>query len=266
MLRALPNLESTVRRLKPVEPDIPRPTPPTRWRWSPRGRARCTRPSTTSPPIRPARCRRIADLSRMGDFEALKVVRNLVANGNLQLVAPPRGGRAAMKELAAGGKAFARSGIFFRLVLGVGCFVGTLAAMRSLAATPAGHVEGTLRHSAGAHLVARRSCSAWRARSRSTGSSTASTRRRCTRWSIAAAGRSQSLLSLRARLSVSKDRGRVCLAAPARLIRVRALASRRAHLSRLEQGIQWPSLPRDWSCRTMKKCGRSPAAAGNTSN
>jgi len=155
VLRALPNLDSTVRRLKPVEPDMPAPdaSDPMAMVTSRPGAVHETIYNLAADPTRSLQ--KIADLSRIGDFEALKVVRDLVANGNFQLVAPPRGGRAAIKELAAGGKAFARSGVFFRLVLGVACFAGTLAAMRSLSAAPGGHVEGTLRHSAGAHLVAR---------------------------------------------------------------------------------------------------------------
>jgi hypothetical protein len=154
--RALPSLDATVRRLKPVAPNSrdDDSSDPMAMVASRPGARHDTIYNLAAEPDRTLQ--KIADLSRMGDFEAFKVIRDLVANGNFALVAPARGRRAAMKELAAGGRAFARSGWLFRLVLGLACFFGTMAGLRKLLTEPEGIVaRKAMRRSAGAHLIAR---------------------------------------------------------------------------------------------------------------
>jgi hypothetical protein len=154
--KALPDLNATVVRLKPVESDggTSDPIEPLIPGASRPGARHEVIYNLAADPARTLQ--KIADLSRLGDFEALKVLRDLVANGNLALVAPPRGGRAAMKELAAGGRAFARSGWLFRILLGAICFTGTLWGLRKLLAEPEGVIaQREVRRSAGAHLLAR---------------------------------------------------------------------------------------------------------------
>ncbi len=74
----------------------------------------------------------IADLSRLGDFEALRSMHELIFWGYLELVAPARGGLSAMKDLAAGGRALARSGWLLRIAVGVACFCAMFAISRQL--------------------------------------------------------------------------------------------------------------------------------------
>jgi len=154
--KALPDLDATVRRIKPVAADgAPTESADPMAMISSRPGAR--HEAIYNLAADPERTlQKIADISRVGDFEALKVVRDLVAAGNFELVAPARGGQRAIKELAAGGRAFARSGWLFRLVLGVLCFGGTLWGMRKVLAAPEGVVaQRAVRRSAGAHLIAR---------------------------------------------------------------------------------------------------------------
>jgi len=77
---------------------------------------------------------KIADLSRLGEFEALKVLHELVSWRYLELVPPARGGRAAIKELAAGGRALAQSGWLVRIAVGALCFALVFLGMRQLSA------------------------------------------------------------------------------------------------------------------------------------
>ena len=154
--KALPTFEATVRRLKPVDPDSSAPdsNDPLALVSSRPGARHQTIYHLAAEPERTLQ--KIADLSRLGDFEAMKVIRDLVANGNFELVPPARGGRRAIKEVAAGGRAFAKSGWLMRLVLGVLCFGGTLYGLRKLAEEHEGLVtHQSLRRSAGAHLIAR---------------------------------------------------------------------------------------------------------------
>jgi hypothetical protein len=100
--------------------------------------------------------RAIVDLSRMGEFEALKAMQELVDWGYLRIVPPARGTAAAVQGLTAGGRALAASGALVRLAISVVFFVGTLFVVRTVApafGSPRGDVHG--RSGAAARLLAR---------------------------------------------------------------------------------------------------------------
>jgi hypothetical protein len=100
--------------------------------------------------------RAIVDLSRMGEFEGLKAMQALVDWGYLRIVPPARGTAAAVKGLAAGGRALAASGALIRLAISVVFFVGTLFVVRAVApafGSPRGDAHG--RSGAAARLLGR---------------------------------------------------------------------------------------------------------------
>jgi hypothetical protein len=100
--------------------------------------------------------RAIVELSRMGEFEALKAMQELVDWGYLRIVPPARGTAAAVQGLTAGSRALAASGVLVRLAISVVFFVGTFFVVRIVApafGSARGDVHG--RSGAAARLLAR---------------------------------------------------------------------------------------------------------------
>jgi hypothetical protein len=75
----------------------------------------------------------VVDASRVGEFEALKSVLDLIEWGYLKPVPPPRGAAALAKGLAKGGKSLARTGALVRMALTLAFFVATLFFVRVVA-------------------------------------------------------------------------------------------------------------------------------------
>jgi len=69
---------------------------------------------------------KVADVSLLGEFEALKALVELQEWGYLKVLPPERGTRAAVKGLAESGRRLARSGALFRLALSALFFGATL--------------------------------------------------------------------------------------------------------------------------------------------
>lgn len=76
---------------------------------------------------------RIVDASRVGEFEALKAIQDLIEWGFLKPVPPPRGAAALAQGLRKGGKKLARTGAFVRIALTLAFFVATLFLVRFVA-------------------------------------------------------------------------------------------------------------------------------------
>ena len=76
---------------------------------------------------------RLVDASRVGEFEALKAIQDLIEWGFLKPVPPPRGAAALAKGLAKGGKSLARTGALVRMALTLAFFVATLFVVRIVA-------------------------------------------------------------------------------------------------------------------------------------
>jgi hypothetical protein len=99
---------------------------------------------------------KIADLTRLGEFETLKAMQELVDWGYLRIVPPERGAGAAIKEFAAGGRAFASRGGLVRVAISVAFFLGTLFLLRQLMpGLGASRAEHSARRGASARLLAR---------------------------------------------------------------------------------------------------------------
>ncbi|MBS2025257.1 MAG: DUF4388 domain-containing protein [Deltaproteobacteria bacterium] len=99
---------------------------------------------------------KIVDLTRLGEFETLKAMQELVDWNYLRIVPPARGAGAAMKELAAGGRAFASRGGIVRVAITVTFFLGTLFLLRQLLPSlGASRAEHHARRGASARLIAR---------------------------------------------------------------------------------------------------------------
>jgi hypothetical protein len=99
---------------------------------------------------------KIIDLARMGEFEALKAMQELVDWNYLRIVPPARGTAAAVKGLAAGGRALAASGALVRLAISVVFFVATLFLARTVApAFGSSRAEAHARRGATARLLAK---------------------------------------------------------------------------------------------------------------
>ena len=75
----------------------------------------------------------IIDLARLGEFEALKAMQELLDWNYLRLVPPARGTAAAVKGFAAGGRALAASGALMRLTISAVFFIATLVLARAVA-------------------------------------------------------------------------------------------------------------------------------------
>jgi hypothetical protein len=98
----------------------------------------------------------ITDLSRIGEFEALKAMVELVDWGYIGIVPPARGGVAAMKELAAGGRMVARSGGLVRIAISLTFFLATFWLLHLAAPTlGSSRAEHHARRGAAARLLAR---------------------------------------------------------------------------------------------------------------
>src|SRR5207244_2080062 len=75
----------------------------------------------------------IIDASRVGEFEALKTVNDLVEWGFLKPVPPPRGTKALAQGLKKSGLALAATGALVRLALSLAFFVATLFLVKFIA-------------------------------------------------------------------------------------------------------------------------------------
>jgi len=97
---------------------------------------------------------RVIDASRIGEFEALKAINDLVQWGYLELVAPPSGAAAISHGIKSSGRKFARSGAFLRLALSLAFFVATLFLVRLLAPQlGSSRAENPARRGAAARLL-----------------------------------------------------------------------------------------------------------------
>jgi len=76
---------------------------------------------------------RVVDASRVGEFEALKAISDLMEWGFLKAVPPPRGTKALAQGLKKSGKALARTGALVRMALSLAFFVATLFLVRFVA-------------------------------------------------------------------------------------------------------------------------------------
>ncbi len=76
---------------------------------------------------------RVADASRLGEFEAVKALNELIEWGYLKAVPPARGAKALASGLGSSGKALARTGALVRMALSVACFAAALLLARLVA-------------------------------------------------------------------------------------------------------------------------------------
>src|SRR5260370_11069246 len=94
------------------------------------------------------------DASRLGEFEALKGLNELVEWGFLRAVPPARGAAALAQGLKQGGRKLARTGVFVRLALSLAFFAATLILVRWVAPhLGSSHAENLTRRRAMARLV-----------------------------------------------------------------------------------------------------------------
>jgi hypothetical protein len=75
----------------------------------------------------------VADASRLGEFEALKALNDLIEWGFLKAVPPARGAKALAHGISKGGRSLARTGALVRLGLTLAFFVTTLVVVRIVA-------------------------------------------------------------------------------------------------------------------------------------
>jgi len=75
----------------------------------------------------------VVDASRVGEFETLKAINDLMEWGFLKAVPPPRGTKALAQGLKKSGKALARTGALVRMALSLAFFVATLFLVRFVA-------------------------------------------------------------------------------------------------------------------------------------
>jgi hypothetical protein len=100
--------------------------------------------------------RKIADVARLGEFETLKAMNQLVDWEYLRILPPAKGTAAAVRSLADGGRALAASGLFARLMVAAVFFVATLLLARVAApAFASARAEARARRGATARLLAR---------------------------------------------------------------------------------------------------------------
>jgi hypothetical protein len=100
--------------------------------------------------------RKIADVARLGEFETLKAMNQLVDWKYLRILPPAKGTAAAVRDLAAGGRALAASGLFARLLIAAVFFAATLLLARVAApAFASSRAEAQARRGATARLLAR---------------------------------------------------------------------------------------------------------------
>src|SRR6266851_297273 len=97
---------------------------------------------------------KIADVSLLGEFEALRALVELQEWGYLKVMPPERGTGAAIKGLAEGGRRLARSGALLRLAFSTAFFAATLFLVHLLApALGATRTENPARRGAVARLL-----------------------------------------------------------------------------------------------------------------
>jgi Domain of unknown function (DUF4388) len=97
---------------------------------------------------------KVADVSLLGEFEALKALVELQEWGYLKVLPPERGTRAAVKGLAEGGRRLARSGTLLRLAFSIVFFAATLFLVHQMApALGATRTENPARRGAVARLL-----------------------------------------------------------------------------------------------------------------
>jgi len=75
----------------------------------------------------------MVDASRIGEFEALKALNDLIEWGYLKAIPPPRGAKAIAEGLKKGRKALAKTAALARLALSLGFFVATLLLVKFVA-------------------------------------------------------------------------------------------------------------------------------------
>src|SRR5205823_644139 len=75
----------------------------------------------------------LVDASRIGEFEALKAINDLIEWGFLKAVPPPRGAKALAVGLRKGGKTLAATGALVRMALTLMFFVATLFVVKFVA-------------------------------------------------------------------------------------------------------------------------------------
>ena len=76
---------------------------------------------------------RIVDASRVGEFEALKAIQDLMEWGYLKPVPPPRGAAALAQGIRKGGRTLAATGAILRMALTLMFFIATLFLVRLVA-------------------------------------------------------------------------------------------------------------------------------------
>ncbi len=97
---------------------------------------------------------RVVDASRIGEFEALKVLNDLIDWGYLKPIPPAHGTAALTKSLAKGGRKLARSGAIVRMGLSLAFFLATLFLVRWIApALGSARAENPARKGAVARLL-----------------------------------------------------------------------------------------------------------------
>jgi hypothetical protein len=97
---------------------------------------------------------RVVDASRIGEFEALKVLNDLIEWGYLKPIPPAHGTAALTKSLAKGGRKLARSGAIVRMGLSLAFFLATLFLVRWIApALGSARAENPARKGAVARLL-----------------------------------------------------------------------------------------------------------------
>jgi hypothetical protein len=97
---------------------------------------------------------KVADVSLLGEFEALKALVELQEWGYLKVMPPERGTGAAIKGLAEGGRRLARSGVLLRLAFSTAFFAATLFLVHLMApALGATRTENPARRGAVARLL-----------------------------------------------------------------------------------------------------------------
>jgi hypothetical protein len=97
---------------------------------------------------------KLVDASRVGEFEALKAILDLIEWGFIKTVPPPRGAAALAKGLRKGGKSLAGTGALVRMALTLAFFVATLFVVRFVAPQLGSlREENPARHGAVARLL-----------------------------------------------------------------------------------------------------------------
>ena len=97
---------------------------------------------------------KLVDASRIGEFEALKSINDLMEWGFLKAVPPPRGAKALAVGLRKGGKTLARTGALVRMALTLMFFVATLYVAKFVAPTlGSSRAENPARRGAVARLL-----------------------------------------------------------------------------------------------------------------